>query len=39
MLLMFVRLLVSNTGSHRVRGTMQATFAMESEESGILGKF
>jgi hypothetical protein len=33
----FVRLLVSNTGSCRVRGTMQTIFAMESEESGFAG--
>jgi hypothetical protein len=36
-LLKFVRLLVSNTGSPRVRGTMQATFAMESKKSGFAG--
>jgi hypothetical protein len=36
-LLRFVRLLVSDTGSPRVRGTMRATFAKESEDSGSAG--
>jgi hypothetical protein len=36
-LFMFVRLLVGNTGSPRVRGTMQATFIMESRENGSAG--
>jgi hypothetical protein len=43
-LLRFARLLVGDTGSPRVRGTMQALFVMESGENGsadvlgILGK-
>jgi hypothetical protein len=36
-LLRFVRLQVSDTGSPRVRGTMQAIFAMESKKSGSAG--
>jgi hypothetical protein len=36
-LLRFARLLVGDTGSPRVRGTMQATFVMESRENGSAG--
>jgi hypothetical protein len=36
-LLRFVRLLVGDTGSTRVRGTMLAIFVMESGENGSAG--
>jgi hypothetical protein len=36
-LLRFARLLVGDTGSPRVRGTKQVTFAMESDKSGSAG--
>jgi hypothetical protein len=36
-LLRFARLLVGDTGSPRVRGTMQAVFVMESGENASAG--
>jgi hypothetical protein len=36
-LLRFARLLIGDTGSPRVRGTMQAIFVKESRENGSAG--